>query len=154
MVEGGFDMPAPILAAFWQAMGRGLEAFEECRWGGCCCCCGAGLGGTAATEHCRLSIARTLHSSEGRQSSGAQLVHVWEPNTFKSLRCCPFFLPPPRRYLCDTPFPFSWAQLLVVMLLCFQFTLPFAIVSAGGRGGAGLRRQRGTRAPAAAEPAD
>ncbi len=34
------------------------------------------------------------------------------------------------RYLCDTPFPFSWAQLLIVMLLCFQFTLPFAMVSA------------------------
>ncbi|PRW56008.1 hypothetical protein C2E21_5243 [Chlorella sorokiniana] len=34
------------------------------------------------------------------------------------------------RYLCDTPFPFSWAQLLIVMLLCFQFTLPFAVVSA------------------------
>jgi hypothetical protein len=35
------------------------------------------------------------------------------------------------RYLCDTPFPFAWAQLIMVMLLFLQFTAPFAVVSAG-----------------------
>ncbi|KAI3436472.1 hypothetical protein D9Q98_005889 [Chlorella vulgaris] len=34
------------------------------------------------------------------------------------------------RYLCDTPFPFAWAQLIMVMLLFLQFTAPFAVVSA------------------------
>ncbi|KAL4440997.1 hypothetical protein ABPG77_010428 [Micractinium sp. CCAP 211/92] len=33
------------------------------------------------------------------------------------------------RYLCDTPFPFSWSQLLMAMLLANQFMLPFVIVS-------------------------
>ncbi len=32
MVEGAFDMPAPIAAAFWQAASRGLEAFEHARY--------------------------------------------------------------------------------------------------------------------------
>lgn len=36
---------------------------------------------------------------------------------------------PRRRYLCDTPFPFSWSQLLMAMLLANQFMLPFVIVS-------------------------
>jgi hypothetical protein len=40
--------------------------------------------------------------------------------------------PPCRSYLCDTPFPFAWAQLLVVMLLILQFTVPFVIVASGG----------------------
>lgn len=40
--------------------------------------------------------------------------------------------PPRRRYLCDTPFPFSWSQLLMAMLLANQFMLPFVIVSSGG----------------------
>ena len=39
-------------------------------------------------------------------------------------------LQPACRYLCDTPFPFCWAQLLMYMLMCFQFTLPFLIVTA------------------------
>ncbi|KAI7843871.1 hypothetical protein COHA_002419 [Chlorella ohadii] len=30
MVEGGLDMPAPILATAYQSMSRGLEAFEGC----------------------------------------------------------------------------------------------------------------------------
>ncbi|KAL4857841.1 Pentatricopeptide repeat-containing protein [Chlorella vulgaris] len=34
------------------------------------------------------------------------------------------------QYLCDTPFPFAWAQLIMVMLLFLQFTAPFAVVSA------------------------
>jgi hypothetical protein len=32
MVEGAFDMPAPIAASFWQAASRGLEAFEHARY--------------------------------------------------------------------------------------------------------------------------
>lgn len=63
MVEGGMDMPAPILSTAYTSLQKGLDAFEQCR------------------------------------------------------------------YLCDTPFPFAWAQLIVVLLLCFQFTLPFVVVS-------------------------
>ena len=56
-------MPAPILAAFYTSLDRGLSAFEQCR------------------------------------------------------------------YLVDTPFPFSWAQLLIFLLVCNQIILPFICVT-------------------------
>ena len=33
------------------------------------------------------------------------------------------------RYLVDTPFPFSWAQLLIYLLVCNQIILPFICVT-------------------------
>ena len=33
------------------------------------------------------------------------------------------------RYLIDTPFPFPWAQLMIILLLAFQFTVPFVIAA-------------------------
>jgi len=47
----------------------------------------------------------------------------------KAVACCALLGSPACSILCDTPFPFAWAQLLVVTLLSLQFTVPFVIVS-------------------------
>lgn len=104
----------------------------------------------AAGQRCRRT-----HSAQGAWSLGHPLLHsppIVHPHLRSALQESlkgrvgqhatrrPTFLavvparplpPTPCRYLCDTPFPFSWSQLLMAMLLANQFMLPFVIVSSG-----------------------
>jgi hypothetical protein len=116
MAAGGLDMPPPILAQIYGALQKGIEAFEHCRWveGVVGLADAAGLGKGTAME--RLSQGDPppprppMHHHTDTQLSPAH----------RALPC---------RILCDTPFPFTWSQLLTVMLLCLQFTVPFMCVT-------------------------
>ena len=69
-----------------------------------------------------LECLHTRHDAGGLNMPAPILATVWQSiNTgIQSFEHC--------RYLADTPFPFPWAQLVIVVLLSWQFLIPLTVI--------------------------